>query len=91
MGYEYIKDYEVMEKSEREKRLELTVSILKAKKDLEDAVNNFEYAEGNLIDYFLYEIKANQAKLDYLLGVARNQQMEMSFLECWCINNKKII
>lgn len=28
---------------------------------------NYEFAEGELIDYYLYQIKANQAKLNYLI------------------------
>ena len=32
---------------------------------------NFEFAEMELVDYYIYQIKANQAKLDYLLKLAK--------------------
>ena len=57
MGYEYVKDSIIKDKSENEKKLELIVSIIKTRNDLQNANNNYEYAEGDLIDYFLYEIK----------------------------------
>ena len=60
--------YNVEAENDNEKKLELIVSIIKAKNDLQIANDNFEFAEGDLIDYFLYEIKANQSKLDYLLS-----------------------
>ena len=38
---------------------------------MSNARNNYEFAEGELIDYYLYQIKANQAKLDYLIKKAK--------------------
>ena len=32
-------------------------NVIKAKAELECAINNFEYAENDLIDYFSYQIK----------------------------------
>ena len=34
---------------------------------MDAATKNFEYAEEGLIDYYSYQIKANQAKINYLL------------------------
>ena len=34
---------------------------------------NFEFAEMELVDYYIYHIKANQAKLDYLIKLAKAQ------------------
>ena len=47
--------------------IELVECILKTKTDLNVANKNFEQAEGELIDYYLYQIKAHKAKLDYLI------------------------
>ncbi len=92
MGYEYVKEEkEIKDKTENEKKLELVLSILKTKNDLENARNNYEFAEGNLIDYFLYEIKANQSKLDYLLKTAKKNGIEMDLLSSASLKNKKII
>ena len=49
------------------KNIELVVSILKTKRDLDMANHNFEFAERELIDYYAYQIKANKSKLDYLM------------------------
>lgn len=87
MESEYVKETIIKDKSEREKRLELIVSIIKTKNDLEIANNNYEYAEGNLIDYFLYEIKANQAKLDYLLNRAKEAGIELDMFNSLSIKN----
>lgn len=67
MYEEYIKENKILDKTEEEQEEELFKSIIKTKKELEVANKNFEYAEGDLIDYYSYQIKANQAKLDYLL------------------------
>ena len=53
--------------------VELIECILQTKAELNIANRNFEQAEGELIDYYLYQIKAHKAKLDYLIKeVKRN-------------------
>jgi len=47
--------------------VELVECIIKTKAELNVANENFEQAEGELIDYYLYQIKAHKAKLDYLI------------------------
>lgn len=72
MKNKYIKeDKVILEKSEKEKRIELITNIVKAKRDIEDARRNFEFAEGELIDYYSYAIKACQSKLNYLIRTAK--------------------
>ena len=39
--------------------------------DLINANNNYEFADGDLIDYYLYQIKATQSKYNYLLKKAK--------------------
>ena len=92
MGYEYVKETaEVKDKTESEKRLELIVSVVKARNDLENARRNYEFAEGSLIDYYLYEIKANQAKLDYLICKAKTMGVELDLASSFVLKNKKVI
>lgn len=91
MKYEYIKEKLIKDKSENEKKLELIVSIMKTRNDLENANNNYEYAEGELIDYFLYEIKANQAKLDHLLNTAKEIGMELDLVNALTIKCKNVV
>lgn len=63
----------VKDKTEEQKSIELVVSILKTKRDLDMANQNFEFAERELIDYYAYQIKANKSKLDYLMKNAKEQ------------------
>ena len=64
---EYIKENKIIEKSEDDQNIELMQSLIKAKVELELANQNYEFAEAELIDYYAYQIKANQSKIDYLL------------------------
>ena len=41
--------------------------------ELKSDNKNFEFAEMELVDYYIYHIKANQAKLDYLIKLAKAQ------------------
>ena len=67
-----------------EKKQELIVSIIKTKRELEKCNKNFEFAKEELIDYYLYAIKANQAKLDYLIKLAKARGIKVDM-----INDKK--
>lgn len=77
MEDEYVKEKNIKEKTEEERNKELLLSIVKTKKNLEDAHRNFEFAENDLIDYYSYNIKANQAKLDYLIKLAKSKGLVM--------------
>lgn len=77
---DYLCDEKVYEKSEKELDLELIRSVIKAKTDLEIANQNFEYAEGDLIDYYTYQIKANQSKLDYLLKKVKDRALVLDMI-----------
>ena len=71
MGEEYIKEIKIKEKNELEKEIDLIKNIIKTREELKQDNKNYEYAEMELIDYYIYQIKANQAKLDYLLKMAK--------------------
>ena len=79
MKGEFIKETEIIEKNETQKEKELMRSIILTKKSLEQAHQNFEYAENELIDYYSYKIKANQAKLDYLIRQAKLKGLMLDF------------
>ncbi len=74
---DYIKESEIIELSEEDRRNQLLQSILKTQKDLKQAQINFEYAEKELIDFYSYQIKANQSKLDYLTKLAKNLEISL--------------
>lgn len=89
MSEEYIKEEKVTDKSDEEKDLELIISVLKTKQDLNLAHKNFEYAEEGLIDYYSYQIKANQTKLDYLMKKAKKKGIALDMInEIYIKNNK---
>ena len=89
MSEEYIKDERVVDKTDDEKDLELIVSVLKTKQDLNLAHKNFEYAEEGLIDYYAYQIKANQTKLDYLMKKARKKGIALDMINEMYVRNNK--
>ncbi len=61
--------------------VELIESILKTKRDLDVSSKNFEQAEGDLIDYYLYQIKANKAKLDYLIKEVKQKGYSLNVID----------
>ena len=85
MYEEFVKEFNLKDKKREELNTILVQSIIKTNKDLQSARNNYEFAEGELIDYYLYQIKANQSKLNYLIKkskangitIDRLKQMEL--------------
>lgn len=80
MNDEYVKEKKIFEKTEEETQVELIKAIIETRKQLELANKNFEYADGDLIDYYAYEIKANRAKLDYLVKKAKSRSIEVDMV-----------
>lgn len=78
MREEYLINEMVKEKSQSEKELELMKTIIETKEKLKIAISNYEYAEDDMIDYYIYQIKANQAKLDFLIKNAKKMGMVFS-------------
>ena len=81
MEEEFVKEHRIKELTAKDKVEDIIKNVIKAKSELECAINNFEYAENDLIDYFSYQIKANQAKLDYLLKKAKRRGILLSMIE----------
>ena len=90
-GGEYIKEKLIIDKTEEEKKLELIISIIKTKRELESNNKNFEYAEEGLIDYYSYQIKAEQAKLDYLVKKAKEKRIILDMINEIYLNKNKVI
>ncbi len=81
MQEEYLIEKMVKGKTDKEKEVELMKTIIETKEMLKNARCNFEYAEDDMIDYYTYQIKANQSKLDYLIKIAKRQGMELSRID----------
>ena len=67
----YIKESEIENLEEKEREIELIKNIIKTRRELKNVDKNFEYAQDDLVDYYIYEMKANQAKLNYLIKMAK--------------------
>ena len=80
MQDKYLTEQVIVDKSEKEKEIELMRSIIKTKEDLKSANKNFEYADSDLIDYYTYQIKANQSKLDYLIKSAKSKGLVLDMV-----------
>ena len=78
---EYIKEKEIFEINEKNKNIELIQSIQKTHKDLNKAISNFDFAEDELIDFYSYQIKALESKLDYLTKLAKLSKIDSKFLK----------
>ena len=72
MIYEkYVKDNSFDNKKNSNPNTDLITCIIKTREDLITANNNYEFADGDLIDYYLYQIKATQYKYNYILKKAK--------------------
>lgn len=65
--------------------IELLKLVLSTKRELITANKNFESAEAELVDYYSYQIKANKAKLDYLIKQVKTKGIAVDM-----INNLQI-
>lgn len=77
---EFVKESSIpIDKTDKEKKYQLIYTILLTREELNKAHKNFEYAEGDLIDFYTYQIMALQSKLDYLTKVAKVQNVDYNF------------
>lgn len=82
MVYErYIKDNPIFSKNKENPNSDLIKSIIKTREDLQNANRNFEFAEEELIDYYLYQIKATQSKYNYLLRKAKKSGLIVTMID----------
>lgn len=81
MREEYIRERKIRDKTDKERREELVKSILSAREELDQLNKNFEHADTDMIDYYTYELKANQSKLDYLIKFAKSKGISLDMVE----------
>ena len=77
MKSEYIKEFKLIDKDEEEKNRELLKSINLVKNNIQNMYNNMQFAESDLIDYFTFQIKAEQAKYDFLIRKAKKKDLKV--------------
>ena len=81
MYNEYHKELNIIDNKEEDKKVELIMSLLKAKRELNVANKNFETAEDGLVDYYTYQIKASKSKVDFLMEKARSKGLSLNMIE----------
>lgn len=81
MEEEYVKETKLIETTEMEKEIQLIRNIIRTREQLKNDNINFEYAKGDLVDYYSYQIKANQAKLDYLIKLAKSKGIQVDMIK----------
>ena len=81
MEEEYVKETKLIETTEMEKEIQLIKNIIRTREQLKNDNINFEYAKGDLVDYYSYQIKANQAKLDYLIKLAKSKGIQVDMIK----------
>lgn len=80
MERDFIREQKIIDKTDKQKENELIVSIINTRRELIDAHKKFDFAEGELIDYYTYKIKASQAKLDYLTKQAKSMGLMLEYV-----------
>lgn len=75
---EFEKEQLIFDLNDNEKNIQLISNIIETTKELNKAHNNFEFAEDELIDFYTYQIKALQSKLNYLTRVAKIKNIEFN-------------
>ena len=75
MYSEFGKEIKIIEKTEEEKNEELVDEIKNIKKNLENMYKNLHHADSDLIDYYTYQIKAEESKYNYLIKQAKKKKI----------------
>ncbi len=73
MREEFLKEQIIIDKTEEEKKRDLFKNIMQTKEELKNANINFEHADPELVDYYVYKIKASQSRLDCLIKEAKEK------------------
>ncbi len=79
MEEKYLRDKVILEITEEDEKKEILRNIINTKAALTNANRNFEFANTNdLIDYYIYKIKAMQSHLDSLIKLAKEKGIEVN-------------
>lgn len=79
MEEKYLRDKIILEITEEDEKKEILRNIINTRAALTNANKNFEFANTNdLIDYYIYKIKAMQTQLDSLIKLAKEKGIEIN-------------
>ncbi len=77
MYNEYVREVKINEQNDNEKNIELLRNIEIVKESLTTMYNNLQFADSDLIDYYSYQIKAEEAKYGYLIKQAKKKNINI--------------
>lgn len=80
MQEEFIRESKIKDKTDIEKEIELVRNIIKVNEEIATANNNFEFVDDELADFYTYQIKANQSKLNYLIKQAKTKGITIDMI-----------
>lgn len=79
MEEKFLRDKIILEITEEDEKKEILRNIINTRAALTNANKNFEFANTNdLIDYYIYKIKAMQTQLDSLIKLAKEKGIEIN-------------
>lgn len=74
MREEFVKEIKIFDKTEIEHKQDLLDELEASKKRLNSFYENMNFAKDSLIDYYSYQIKAEEAKYGYLLQKIKEEK-----------------
>lgn len=77
MYSEFVKEFKITDKNDEQKDEELLMTIKEVRNTLLNMHNNLQFANSDLIDYFTYQIKAEEAKYNYLIKQAKKRNLNV--------------
>ena len=81
----------ITDKNQKDYERDLVESLISTRNNLYVATKNYEYAEDELIDYYLYKIKAEKAKYNYLLKKAKKNGIILDFVRDINFDDIKVV
>lgn len=78
MYNEFVRETPILDKNEEQKDEELLESIKNVNTTLANMHNNLQFANSDLIDYYTYQIKAEEAKYNYLIKLAKKRNLNIN-------------
>lgn len=78
MYNEFVKESPILDKNDEQKDEELLNTIKSVNTTLMNMHNNLQFANSDLIDYYTYQIKAEEAKYNYLIKLAKKRNLNLS-------------
>ena len=78
MYNEFVRETPILDKNDEQKDEELVSTIKSVNQTLKNMHNNLQYASSDLIDYYTYQIKAEEAKYNYLIKVAKKRNLNIT-------------